>query len=141
MPVYEYECSECGAVQTRLRTVGDRYNAPLCHSQAMTKLISRTFGYVQGDICYDSPIDGRPITSLQKRLDDLARNNCVEYDPGMRQDHERRVAEDEKRLDSAVDETVERSIAEMPLRKREQLHTELLTTTVEPLRLTGNPNG
>jgi hypothetical protein len=30
---------------------------------------------------YKSPIDGRLITSASERRDDLARNNCVPYEP------------------------------------------------------------
>jgi hypothetical protein len=32
---------------------------------------------------YQSPIDGRPINSRQERIDDLKRNNCVEWEPSM----------------------------------------------------------
>ena len=33
--------------------------------------------FVQPDICYDSPIDGRPITNLQARKEDLARSGVA----------------------------------------------------------------
>ena len=40
--------------------------------------------YVVSDIPeYASPIDGRMITSRSERRDDLARNNCVEFEPSM----------------------------------------------------------
>ena len=40
--------------------------------------------YIISDIPeYRSPIDGRPITTRSERRDDLARNNCVEYEPSM----------------------------------------------------------
>lgn len=32
---------------------------------------------------YQSPIDGRWITSRSERRDDLKRNNCVEYEPSL----------------------------------------------------------
>lgn len=32
---------------------------------------------------YSSPIDGKMITSRSQRRDDLARNNCVEFEPSM----------------------------------------------------------
>lgn len=32
---------------------------------------------------YQSPIDGRWITTRSERRDDLARNNCVPYEPSM----------------------------------------------------------
>lgn len=32
---------------------------------------------------YRSPIDGKPITSRSQRRDDLVRNGCVEWEPGI----------------------------------------------------------
>jgi hypothetical protein len=55
----------------------------------------------------------------------MARNDCVEYDPGMRQDVDRRVIADEKALDKAVDDTFDREIASMPAIKRERLDAEM----------------
>lgn len=43
-----------------------------------------TMPHVISDIPeYASPIDGRMITSRSERRDDLARNNCVEYEPSL----------------------------------------------------------
>lgn len=81
--------------------------------------------FVSPDIHYQSPVDGRVITSKSARQDDLARNNCVEYDPEMKTDYRRRIAESEKALDKSVDEQVEKSISTMPARKRERLAGEL----------------
>lgn len=81
--------------------------------------------FVQRDICYDSPIDGRPITSRQARIEDLARNGCTEYDPGMRQDYDRRVIEAEAKTEKAMEATVEAEISRMPAVKRERLQAEL----------------
>jgi hypothetical protein len=40
--------------------------------------------YIIGDIPdYVSPIDGKPITSRTHRREDLKRNDCVEWEPGM----------------------------------------------------------
>jgi hypothetical protein len=103
----------------------------------MARQISRVMGFVQANICYDSPIDGRPITSKQARIEDLARHNCRPYDPEMKTDYQRRIADDEKKLDKAVDETIDRTIAAMPARKREKLEAELQGgVTAEPVRLT-----
>lgn len=81
--------------------------------------------FVSPDIHYKSPVDGRVITTKSARLDDLARNNCVEYDPEMKTDYKRRIAESEKKLDKSVDEQVEKTISQMPSRKRERLEGEL----------------
>lgn len=80
---------------------------------------------IQPEISYLSPIDDRPITSKQARLQDLARSNCVPYDPDQKQDYTRRIEAQEAALEKAVDRTVESEIANMPARKREKLEAEL----------------
>lgn len=77
------------------------------------------------DVCYDSPIDGSPITSMAARREDLARNNCVEYDPEMRKDYTRRIEADERRLEQSVDTLLDKEISAMPSRKREKLAAEM----------------
>jgi len=78
-----------------------------------------------GESAYHSPIDGRSITTAAQRREDMARNDCVEYEPGMRQDVDRRVIEDEKSIDRAIDETFDREMAKMPIAKRERLDAEM----------------
>lgn len=80
---------------------------------------------VQKDICYDSPIDGTPITTKQKRADDLARSGCIEYDPEMKTDYERRKVESQEKLERDMRATVEREINTMPAAKLERLSNEL----------------
>jgi hypothetical protein len=78
------------------------------------------------DICYDSPIDGRPITSMAAREEDLKRNGCREYDPEMKTDYQRRIVEGERALDKAIETNVEAAIEKMPGSKRTKLARELL---------------
>jgi hypothetical protein len=93
--------------------------------EMMERPIKAPMAFVQRDICYDSPIDGRHITSMAARKEDLARSGCIEYDPGMKQDAERRAKEAEAATERAVDETVEREFATMPSRKKEKLAAEI----------------
>jgi len=99
-------CSECGEVGQQVIT------AP-----SMVK--------VAEDVCYDSPVTGEPITSWAKRQEDLKRTNSVPYDPGMKQDHERKLKEAEVALDKSIDQHVERAIEKMPTAKRGKLYSEL----------------
>lgn len=46
---------------------------------------------------YNSPIDGRPITSRSHRREDLRRNGCVEYDPSMKPKNPKFEAFEERR--------------------------------------------
>ena len=93
--------------------------------------------FVGRDIHYTSPVDGRVIRSKQERMDDLARHGCVEYDPGMKQDAERRQKEAYAAIDSGIERTVEETIHKMPSAKRERLANELSSgLDVQPVRLT-----
>lgn len=90
---------------------------------------------VRGDLpAYESPIDGRLIEGRRARMEDLRRNNCRPYEDGEKEYHERARAQENARLDAAVDESVDRQIASMPARKLELLEQEVragATCTVE----------
>lgn len=125
MPVYEWAC-ECGARFEKVLPYAQS-GAPqrcACGKEAR-RVLSAPMLRVRQDIRYRSPIDGRPITSMRARREDLARNDCIEYDPEMKTDCLRRVAEDERNLDRSVEATLDAQIEAMPARKREQLETEL----------------
>jgi hypothetical protein len=96
-----------------------------CEHMADKVFLKAPAGFVQRDICYDSPVDGTPITNRQARLNDLARHECIPYEPGMRQDAERNRLDAEARLDRAMDETVDAALEVMSARKKEQLVTEI----------------
>lgn len=58
------------------KRTGDRMIVPERDTLAVPSVIS--------DIPeYQSPIDGKWITSRSQRRDDLKRNNCVEYEPSL----------------------------------------------------------
>jgi len=54
---------------------------------------------------YTSPVDGRLVSGRKQRREDLKRNGCVEYDPGMRETAVRRRDEMHQ---AAVDKLVDR---------------------------------
>lgn len=54
---------------------------------------------------YTSPVDGRVVDGRRQRREDLKRNGCVEYDPGMKEEAIRRKDE---RLNTLTDSMVER---------------------------------
>jgi hypothetical protein len=93
--------------------------------------------FVQKDVCYDSPIDGRAITNRHARIEDMKRAGCVEYDPGMKQDRERLLKSNDAALDASIERHVEESFHKMPSAKKERLTNELAAgMNAEPLRLT-----
>lgn len=70
--------------------------------------------HVMGDTPdYTSPIDGRLVSGRKQRREDLRRNNCVEYDPGMKSDAQRRRMDEDKRFDRSLGETMERTAIQL----------------------------
>lgn len=144
MPVYLYQCDRTKQRFDRITRVCDHSNIVECKcgaqaGQIITAPIVIIPAHMRADATsgYESPIDGRKITNQHQRREDLARNDCVEYEPGMRQDVDRRVIEDEKLLDKMVDETIDREIATMPAIKREKLSAEMTAgVSAETMRLT-----
>lgn len=84
---------------------------------------------------YQSPITGKWIDGRVARRNDLAASNCVEYDPGMRTEQDKRHAQEDAQLDKKVDEIVEREIYSMPTEKREKLAVELENNDVAVTRI------
>lgn len=137
MPTYAYVCLNDHEFD-RYLPVSEFDTPQVCECGAPSrKVITLPMIMVAPDVHYDSPIDGRPITSMAARREDLARSNCVPYDPDLKYDQLRRTARQEEELEKAVEETVEREIDAMPTIKRERLQRELDEgVTAEPLRTT-----
>lgn len=62
---------------------------------------------------------------MAARREDLARSNCVEYDPEMRKDYQRRVEESDRKLEQSVDALLDKEISALPARKKERLASEM----------------
>lgn len=109
MPVYDYKCGQCGSEYRNVaRIYADRECGPYCCGEPTNIVwlaMPGFFGASQFEP-YLSPIDGRPITSEKARDEDLARNNCVPYEPGIKQDQDRNAARAEKETEAMVDNIV-----------------------------------
>lgn len=139
MPLFDWRCPTGHIFEAYQPS--DRLDSTMaclqCKAMADKVFLKAPLGFVRGDVHYESPLDGRPITSYQAHVNELARGDCVEYEPGIKQDGERKRRESEESLERAVDETVERAIAAMPARKLEKLTAELEGgLTAEPARVT-----
>lgn len=125
MPVYEAKCSQCGTVTDYYQSVANCMKTPECCGHSMTKVIlTAPMGYVE-NIEYQSPIDGRPITTKQARLDDLARNNCRPWE-GLDQEvkvAQSRAKEEEKKADKAIEDSVVSAWNSLEPEKRRVLET------------------
>lgn len=123
--LYEYECPNGHTFERVLRVV-DYLLPQMCEcGQWGKKIISAPTVFASPDVHYDSPVTGKPITSMKARLDDLARSHCTPYDPEIKKDYTRRIERQQAALEKSVEATVEATIEQMPARKREQLESEL----------------
>lgn len=127
MPRYEYRCANQHTTQRvcSVREHDSVISCPACSLVAQQIITAPVLVTAQPDIGYDSPIDGAHITSWQARREDLKRHECVEYDPGMKQDAARRERESEQALERSVETHIESTIAKMPTKQRAALYSEL----------------
>lgn len=124
--IYEYICT-CGAEFDRVLPVAEYQTPQFCECGKTAKRVisAPMLAFAQRECIYDSPVDGRAITSWAQRREDLARHGCQEYDPGMKQDYHRRIEKEQNQLERKLDATIEAEVDKMPTRKREMLQNEL----------------
>jgi hypothetical protein len=81
---------------------------------------------VMGDLPgYESPVDGAWVEGRAARRADLAKHNCRPYEEGEKQDTQRRIAAEERALESKIERTVEAQFYGMSARQKERLISEL----------------
>lgn len=77
MPLYTFQCPECGGKTTAFRKIMERDKPELCMSDLTKMMRIVEAPSVQVDIGgYTSPIDGRWIEGKAARREDLKRSNC-----------------------------------------------------------------
>lgn len=133
MPTYVYRCANQHQFE-RFYRVQDHDSAVSCEEcDLVAQQVIQAPAMVKcaQDLCYNSPIDGRPITTHAARQEDLKRNRCLPYEPGMKQDAIRKTREADAALDAAIEETVCQEVAKMPSSKKAQLASELTRQGME----------
>lgn len=124
-PVYEHECANGHKFDRYLKLVElDDKQTCKCGADAR-RLISAPLGLHVDFPAYQSPASGKWITSRTQRREDLKATNCVEYEPSMKEEMEKRHAREDAELEKKVDEHVEKTIYEMTPRQRDSLAGEL----------------
>lgn len=124
MPIYSHLCSKGHKfdLYLKLAQLDDPQNCKC--GESAKRLISAPYVHVDFP-AYVSPTTGKYITSRTQRREDLKVSNCVEYEPSLKEEKDRRVREDELKLEKTIDEHVEKTIFEMPSDKRDKLVSEL----------------
>lgn len=129
MPIYTYRCENDHRAETfhSVKLIG-AYRR-LCDEcgKTMTETVIHAPLLVtaQPECRYDSPIDGKHVTSWAQRREDLARSGCRPYDPEMKTDYLNRVKREDAELDRSIEAHVEEVVEKMPTAKRGQLASEL----------------
>lgn len=125
MPLHDYDCPRCHVVREVFTKIEELPNEQFCPCGGLlVRLVSAPF--VRGDIeGYTSPIDGSWIGSRAQRREDLRRNHCVEFEPGLAEGARRSARETELREEASLDHTIDATIAQMPVRQREALAGEM----------------
>lgn len=125
MPLYEYECDDCGVFEHVARVAES--NLPrLCPEcgKIGKKILSPTQISVDNTE-YDCPITGKMITSRRKHRENLKIHGCREYENGEKEEGQRKRLLEDKALDAKIEQTVGEFIHGLPAHKVEQLGCEL----------------
>ena len=80
---------------------------------------------IRPDMAYESPTTGHVITSEKARRNDLAASGCIEYDPEMKTDQARRIAEQDAKLDKDFDVSIDKAIESLSPDKKAKLEVEM----------------
>lgn len=127
MPLYSYRCTH-GHEFSRYTPLAQYREYPLCDCGSPTEIVitAPLLVTVQPNVCYDSPVTGEPITSMAQRREDLARHNCQDYDPMMKDDYLRRQKESADHLDQSIDRHLDETWEKMPTATRGKLASEVV---------------
>lgn len=99
--IYESRCNSCGKLYEYIKPASQYLDSPFCCGERTEKVIlNAPMGHVV-NIHYTSPIDGKPITTKQARIDDLKRNNCRPWE-GLEQ--EKKVAQERKKYEEKIED-------------------------------------
>ena len=99
--IYESKCNSCGKIYEYIKPASQYLESPFCCGERTEKVIlNAPMGHVV-NIHYTSPIDGRPITTKQARINDLRANNCRPWE-GLEQ--EKKVAQERKAYEEKVED-------------------------------------
>lgn len=115
MPVYDYKCEKCGAVETHFVKIADLESATFPHcGQAMSRLISLPM--VAPDYPpYECPITGRLISGRREHIENLKRTGCRLKEPGETEEYMRRKASGyfQKEFERSIEKVVEEAARDL----------------------------
>ena len=126
MPVYDYACTSCGAVEERVHSIaalGIQQYCSICNGR-MTKLLSAPMVHVS-KVEYRCPITNALITTKQQHINNLAKHGCRVLETGEVEQAKRKQLKSNEELDKKIESEVEKLVETMPSEKKEKLASEL----------------
>lgn len=124
--IYESRCNSCGKLYEYIKPASQYLDSPFCCGERTEKVIlNAPMGHVV-NIHYTSPIDGKPITTKQARIDDLKRNNCRPWE-GLEQ--EKKVAQERKKYEEKIEDKKLESAAVQAWQSLKPEQRRILETT------------
>ncbi len=135
MPMYDHHCPECGQNSTLWLKIAQLEETQLCRVCAtpLQRRISapRVLGDYSG---YSCPITGKWIEGRRAHAENLAKHGCRVMESGEYEDAARFRRDSERRLDAAIERTVEEEIYKMPAEKRDALAADLTHFSADVVR-------
>lgn len=99
--IYESRCNSCGKTYEYIKPAAQYLESPFCCGEQTQKvIINPPMGHVV-NIHYTSPINGRPITTKQARINDLRENGCRPWE-GLEQ--EKKAAQERKVYEEKIED-------------------------------------
>ena len=128
MPIYEFKCINNKHEFTRFLKLEDYRLPQTCDCGSPSRRII-SIPMLNCDMQpwdrYVSPASGKVITSYAERKKDMAETGCVDYEPSLTKHVTQHMETEDAKLEKAMDETVEKTVAGWDNRKREKLANEL----------------
>ena len=132
-PLYEFRCPNDHNFE-RVLKIADYDTLQYCECGQKAKRQVTKAMIAPSFEAYESPIDGSAITSQKKRREEMARNDCVDYEPSMKDESTRIMKAGEAALDKEVDKTVDKFWDGLSSEKREDFAREISATELNIIR-------
>jgi putative FmdB family regulatory protein len=134
MPLYAYQCPDCGEAFDRLLPLA-RYKDPqqcTCGATGV-RLISpaRVVSDYAGYVC---PVEGTWIEGRKAHRENLAKHGCRVLESGEVQQAQRARVKADEEFERKLTDTAVEVVAQLPPEKREQLGKELTSGSVTVTR-------
>ena len=136
MPLYNLLCTNGHKFDRFIKLANlDEPQTCECNAPATRMLSAPMFNIDATNFpCYQSPTTGKWITGKAQRREDMAVSGCVDYEPSLATEQQKRIAREDADLEKKVDEHVEKTIYEMPVEKKEKLAAEMEHFDVDVVR-------